>query len=85
VCVCVCARVCVFLCVFIYIYIHIYVCIYTDPIENAAAVPYLDIAAKGMGSNATIFFDRREVIVPLVPVGITGLFSRYTRSLFTLY
>ena len=48
-----------------------------DPTENAAATPYLDIAVKGMGSNASIFFDRREVILPLVPVGVTAKTTMY--------
>jgi hypothetical protein len=49
----------------------------SDPIEHPGTVAYLDIEATGVGSNAAIFFDRNEVVLPLVPVGVTAKSTLY--------
>lgn len=38
-------------------------------IDNDKVKPYLMIEFKGEGAEARIYFDRREVILPPVPLG----------------
>jgi hypothetical protein len=41
------------------------------------ANPYLNIEVVGMGSNAAVFFDRREVMLPLVPLNTIATTTFY--------
>ena len=41
-------------------------------IDNDTSKPYLELILKGVGANPKLMFDRREVILPIVPLGITA-------------
>jgi hypothetical protein len=41
-------------------------------LDNETNLPYLKIMFKGMGAFPKLTFDRREVILPVVPLGITA-------------
>jgi len=41
-------------------------------IENDTSKPYLELILKGVGANPKLMFDRREVILPVVPLNIVA-------------
>lgn len=41
-------------------------------IENELTKPYLEINLKGHGANPRLLFDRREIILPIVPLNIVS-------------
>ena len=44
---------------------------------DASALPYLDIQVVGVGSDAHVYFDRCEVVMPVVPVNVTARTTFY--------
>lgn len=39
---------------------------------NDSSKPYIQLNVKGVGTVPRIIFDRREVILPIVPLGVVS-------------